>query len=221
MESIEQLSQRIRKNPDDLDAWKAILALVDDSQKKQDCQKQIDRILANQQAPLLCPQCGGGMRIYFLGELQDKRARCPFCGTEIDIPDAFSRTVVEKREGFGQLLPDTDVTIYERRADNAGMAITADEIEKIIMDKGLIAARKELETRGIKGVKIKDVPGIEKSSEAQKILDEEGARAMAKSQGAILLNAKQANSLIRGTVAFFTILTIVGTIYILIQIFLK
>ena len=45
MNDLEQLSLRIRKDSDDLNAWKALLELVDSPKKKADCQKQIDRIL--------------------------------------------------------------------------------------------------------------------------------------------------------------------------------
>ena len=221
MESIEQLSLRIRKNPDDLDAWKAILVLVDDPKKKQDCQEQIDRIIAKQQLPIICPQCGAGMIVYFAGELHDKRAKCPFCGTDVDIPDAYSRTVVEKKAGFGHLIPETNVTTYERRADNNGATITSDEIDKLIMENGLIAARKELEARGIKDLKISGFSGIDKSTDENRILEEEGAEALAKSKGAIMVTAKQANFMIKGVLAFFAVLTLVFIIISLMQRFLK
>ena len=221
MDSIEQLSLRIRKNPDDLDAWKTVLGLVDDPKKKKDCKDQIDRIIAKQQLPIICPQCGAGMSVYFAGELHDKRAKCPYCGTDVDIPDAFSRTVVEKRAGFGDLLPETDVTVYERRADNNGATISSDEINKLIMDKGLAAARKELEARGIKGLKIGDFSGIDKSGEANRILEENGLKALGKSQGAIIVTPKQANLMFKGVIAFFIISTVIFIILFLIRIFLK
>jgi hypothetical protein len=218
MDRIEQLSQRLQKNPDDLDAWKSILALVDDPKKKKDCQEQIDRIIAKQQFVNICPQCGAGMTVYFAGELHDKHAKCPYCGTDVDIPDSFSRTVVEKQAGFGQLLPETKVTVYERRADNNGATITSDEIEKLIMEKGLFAARKELEARGIEGLKISDFSGTDPSSEAKRILEEDGAKALGKAQGAIMVTAKQANLMIKGVLAFFILLFL---IFLLVQIFVK
>jgi hypothetical protein len=221
MDNFEQLSLRIRKNPDDLDAWKAIFVLVDDPKKKQDCQEQIDRILAKQQSPIICPQCGAGMTVYFAGELHDKRAKCPFCGTDVDIPDSYSKTLVEKKAGFGHLIPETDVTTYERRADNNGAVITSDEIEKLIMEKGLTAARQELEAKGIKNLKISDFSGIDKSSEEYRILEEEGAEALAKSKGAIIVTGKQANSMIKGVLIIFAVLMLVSIIISLLQMFLK
>ncbi|HEY89627.1 MAG TPA: hypothetical protein G4N98_07845 [Thermoflexia bacterium] len=38
---------------------------------------------------LRCPQCGGTMEVHFIGELRDKRARCPYRGTEVDLPDSY------------------------------------------------------------------------------------------------------------------------------------
>jgi hypothetical protein len=221
MDDIAQLSLRIRKNPDDLEAWKSVMALVDDPKKKKDCQDQIDRIIIKGQAPVVCPQCGAGMTIYFTGEMHDKRAKCPYCGTDIDIPDAYSKTVVEKHTGLGQLLPDTEVTVYERRADNAGATITSDEIDKLIMEKGLIAARQELKARGIKDLKISGFAGVDKSSQAYKILEQDGAKAMAKSQGAIMLSTKQANAFIKGVLAFCIIVPIIALIIFLVQNFLR
>ena len=221
MDGIEQLSVRIRQNPDDLGAWKSVLALVDDPEKKKDCQDQIDRIVAKQTSPIICPQCGAGMTIYFAGELHDKRAKCPYCGTDIDIPDSYSKTVVEKHAGFGDVLPETDVTVYERRADTAGAAITSDEINKLIMEKGLIAARKELEAKGIKGLKIDGFSGMDKSSEAKKILEEDGLEALGKAQGAIIVTPKQANAMFKWLIALFFIVPIIVVIIFLIQILLK
>jgi hypothetical protein len=221
MEDIGQLSLRIRKNPDDLEAWKAISALVNDPRQKKDCQDQIDRIIAKQQSAIICPQCGAGMTVYFAGELHDKRAKCPYCGTDIDIPDAYVRTVVEKHTGVGQFLPETEVTVYERRADNAGATITSDEIDTLIMEKGLFAARQELEARGIKDLKIGGFDGVDKSSQAYKILEQDGAKAMAKSQGAIMLTQKQANVMLKWVLALFIIVPIISLIVFLVQIFLK
>ena len=90
MNDFEQLSARVRKNPDDLEGWKGLLVLVDDPRKKEDCQKQIDRInIKHQSNSLICPQCGAGMNIYFSeGQQNDKRAKCPYCGTDVDLPDS-------------------------------------------------------------------------------------------------------------------------------------
>ncbi len=222
MNDLEQFSIRIRENPDDLDAWKGILTLVDDPGKKSDCQKQIDRIIVKRQASgIICPQCGGGMSVYFEGELHDKRSKCPYCGTDIDIPDTYARTEVKAQTGFGQFLPETNVIVFERRTDNNGASITSDEINKLIMEKGLMAARKELEARGIQGLKISGFSGVDPSSEANRILEEDGLKALGKSQGAIVLTTKQANSMFKGVWLLFTILPIIVIIILIIQLFKK
>jgi hypothetical protein len=217
MESIEQFAQRIKNDPNDLEAWKSILELVDDPKKKRDCQEQIDGITAGQQSPIICPQCGAGMNIYFAGELRDKRAKCPFCGTEIDIPDSYSKVVIKKRTG--QILPETEAVIYERRFDNNGASIDVEEINQLIMEKGLAASRQELKSRGIKGLQTDDIQGVEKSSEAYKIIEEKGLRALEKSQGVIFVTPKQVNQAIKIALILSIVLTVVSIIYFLIQIF--
>jgi nucleotide-binding universal stress UspA family protein len=194
MNDLEQLFLRIRKNADDLDAWKALLELVDGPEKKNDCQKQIDRILAKKQDPVICPQCGAGMNIYFAEPLHDKRAKCAYCGAEIDIPDSYSRTEKQVNR-YAKLLPETEFTVYERRVDggNQSASITSDEIEKLIEEKGLAGARKELEARGIKGVKIHQVAGGgEASSEIHKLIEEQGPDSL-KSKDIIFIGSKQLN----------------------------
>ncbi len=221
MNELEQLSQRIRNNPDDLEAWKGLLTLVGDPDKKRDCQEQIDRILAKHSAaPMLCPQCGGGMSVYFAGELHDKRTKCPFCGTEIEIPDTYSKISVETHTDSGQFLPGANVTVIERRADNSRAAITSDEIDQIIMDKGLAAARQELETRGLQELKIDGVARMDKSSEAYRILEEQGLKSLGKSQGAIFVTPRQVSSLFKGVTIFFMIMALITVAILLVQ-FLK
>jgi DNA-directed RNA polymerase subunit RPC12/RpoP len=217
MDNFEQLTLRIRKDPDDLDAWKAISALVDDPKKKMDCQQQIDRINAKRQPPVVCPKCGAGMNIYFAGEMHDKRAKCPYCGTEIDIPDDYSKVVIEKRTGFDQFLPDSEAIIYERRSDNNGSSINTEEINKLIMEKGLTAARQELDSRGIKGLKIDDIGGVDKSSEAYKIIQEKGLKALEKSQGVVFVTPKQVNVALTVFIILFALLFLGTVIFNVIQ----
>jgi hypothetical protein len=196
MNDFEQLSLRIRKDSDDLDAWKTLLELVDNPEKKNDCQKQIDRILAKRQNPVICPQCGAGMNIYFAEPLHDKRAKCPYCGAEIDIPDSYSRT--EKQVSrYANLFPETEYTVYERRVDggNQSASITSHEIEKLIEEKGLVAARKELEARGIMGVKIHQVAGGDESGEIDKFIEEQGTDSL-KSKDIIFVGSKKLNRII-------------------------
>ena len=140
------------------------------------------------------------MNIYFAEPLHDKRAKCLYCGAEIDIPDNYSRVEIEKQTGgYGKFFPETEYAVYERRVDggNQSASITSDEIEKIIEEKGLDAARKELETRGIKGVKIAPLAGGGESNEINKIIKEQGADAL-KSKDIILVGSKTFNRIIIG-----------------------
>jgi hypothetical protein len=161
MLSIAELIQHLRENPDDLLAWQSLQIQVDDPRKKQDCQEQIDRLLARGNPPLLCPQCGGGMEIYFSGELHDKRARCPYCTVEIDLPDAYTRLEIQQSSEAALTLGiqspvTTRFTVYERRADQPGGSITSSEIEQLVAEKGLKAARQELASRGIHDLELED-----------------------------------------------------------------
>jgi len=212
MDDFDQLALRISKDADDLDAWKTLLELVDDPEKKKDCQGQINRILAKRQPPVICPKCGAGMNIYFAEPLHDKRAKCPYCGTEIDIPDSYSSVTVEKQTGHGKILPETEVTVYERRADSGNQiaGITSDEIKKIIAQKGLAAARQELVARGIKDVKIDQ---LDESNELNKIIEEQGTDAL-KSKGIISVGPKQFNQFNR-IIGWFRILVVAFTIIFL------
>jgi hypothetical protein len=40
---------------------------------------------------IYCKQCGGPAEVHFVGDLQDKRAICSYCGTEVDLPDSYQR----------------------------------------------------------------------------------------------------------------------------------
>jgi len=87
--------------------------------------------------------------------------------------------------------------------------------------KGLAAARQELQAREYRASRIGDASGMQMPAEARKILEEEGAQALAKSHGAIMLSGKQANSMIKGILAFFIVLMLIGIVLALVQIFLK
>ena len=192
MNDFEELSQRIRNDPDDLDAMKTLFVSVDDPGKKKDCQEQIDRILAKRQSLIICPKCRVGMKVYFAEPLHDKRAKCPYCGTETDIPDSFTAVKIERQTGFRNILPETEVMVYERRLDGGNQitGITSDEIQRIISEKGLAAARQELNARGIKDVTIDPLPDIAGSNDINKIIEDQGTDAL-KSKGVIFLGPKQ------------------------------
>jgi hypothetical protein len=139
------LTTLLRKDSKNAEAWALLATLLDDPLQKASCYRQIIRIdPGNQQAadmlqvldiqlpelspseqpaldeePVLrCQQCGGEMEVQFIGEMQDKRAVCSYCGTEIDLPDSYSRVRKkrshEKRSGGSRTVEET---VVETRRD--------------------------------------------------------------------------------------------------------
>ena len=56
------------------------------------------------------------MEVRFIGELQDKRAVCPYCQTQVDLPDSFER--VQQKRTHEQHIDDSrtvEETIIETR----------------------------------------------------------------------------------------------------------
>jgi hypothetical protein len=122
-----ELVAALRANPQDVSCWELLATLLDDPARKADCYRQILRIdpqhshaaaslAALTSAPpsepvhdvpavkrrpaLRCQGCGGTLDIRFIGEMRDKRAVCPFCGNEVDLPDSFQR--VERQRDHEQ-----------------------------------------------------------------------------------------------------------------------
>jgi hypothetical protein len=160
----------LRADPQNIAAWELLATLVDDPDKRASCYRQILRIdpgnsqiaarlaaLANQ-APaasaeetssigkprtLRCQQCGGAMEVRFAGELRDKRAVCGFCGSEIDLPDAFQRVETQhdhQHRPWGSHTVDT--LLVETRIDYGADRQPAqdtpdiDEIRQLLREKG-------------------------------------------------------------------------------------
>ncbi len=112
---------------------------------------------------LYCKQCGGPAEVRFVGDLQEKRGICSYCGTEVDIPDSFQR-IQKLREhhrlpgGGERILEKT--TVETRRdgiPDLAELGNYPPELIKIIeilKEKGTSALGeehlKELQESGIK-----------------------------------------------------------------------
>jgi DNA-directed RNA polymerase subunit M/transcription elongation factor TFIIS len=148
------LFQALRVDPYNVAAWALLATVLDDPDKQADCYRRIlaldpgNREVAeklrqitggppqtppsSETGPLQCPQCGGVMEVRFAESLRDKRAVCPYCGTEVDLPDAYQRiqrqreearhpwgsrtveeTVIEARSDHPEGLPDLDEAIPE------------------------------------------------------------------------------------------------------------
>jgi DNA-directed RNA polymerase subunit RPC12/RpoP len=119
-----ELTALLKSDPDDADAWALLAILLQDPVEQVECYRQILRInpddrqaaawldalsrdlpeASQQEGPptpdqwtLRCAQCGGVTEVRFVGELRDKRAFCPHCGSQIDLPDSYQR-VEQRRE---------------------------------------------------------------------------------------------------------------------------
>jgi hypothetical protein len=103
---------------DNLDAWALLAILLKEPTEQAECYRQILRIdpenrqaaawlnalrpqlleAAAQEGPspvegrtLKCQECGGVTEVRFVGELRDRRVFCPYCGSQIDLSDVFTR----------------------------------------------------------------------------------------------------------------------------------
>jgi len=118
------LCRILNADPTNVAAWTLLATVVDDADKQADCYRRIlaldpgnreaERSLrqltrerpvrespetpSSSQAavPLRCPQCGGTMEARFVGDLRDKRAVCPYCGAQVDLPDTYRRVTHER-----------------------------------------------------------------------------------------------------------------------------
>jgi hypothetical protein len=120
-----ELLEILQADPANLPAWELLAGLLDDADKQADCYRQILRVdpqhtqaaaklaaltgkaqtLSSQEATgtektpnLLCQQCGGMMEIRLVGRLRDKRAICPYCGSQVDLPDTYQRVERQREE---------------------------------------------------------------------------------------------------------------------------
>ena len=163
------LAEFLDIDSDNADAWALLAILLSDPAEQAECYRQILRIdpenrqaeawlnMLRPQIPeaaapegpsqdegrtLKCQECGGITEVRFVGELHDKRAFCPYCGSQIDLPDSFMR--VERRREQEQL-PDggvrsIDAVLIETRRDQAPgeqPSPERDEIDKLLRDLDL------------------------------------------------------------------------------------
>lgn len=165
-----ELVAALRANPQDVSCWELLAMLLADPARQADCYRQILRIdpqhgqaaaslaaltteapsepshdapAAKEGPALRCQGCGGTLDIRFVGEMRDKRAVCPFCGNEVDLPDAFQR--VERRRDHEQRpwgSRTVDTLYVETRVDHDSEGQSAhpvrdiDEIRQTLREKG-------------------------------------------------------------------------------------
>jgi hypothetical protein len=140
----QALRSLLRGDPKNVDAWMLLATLTQDPAQKAACYRQVLRIdpgnrraekrlialsgegaaihspkdTSSREETTRCPQCGGAMAIRFLGAMRDKRAICPFCSTQVDLPDSYSR--VERKRTHERRLNGTrtvEETVVETRQD--------------------------------------------------------------------------------------------------------
>jgi hypothetical protein len=157
------LGARLTAHPYDIAAWMLLATLLDDPQQQADCYRQVlsldpdyepaARALAQltttkttEGAILRCPQCGGAMEIYFAEELRDKRARCLYCATDVDLPDSFQQVrrvrTSEQRAGAQRF---EDTLIVESRSDGGAVGLTVEDIVRLMQaqDRGVGGAQED------------------------------------------------------------------------------
>jgi hypothetical protein len=139
------LVEILRADRENILAWAFLALVLDDPIKQADCYRQILKIdPANREAAarlqrlmrhtpsrpgthespraqtretLRCPQCGGPMEVRFIGDLHDKWAVCPYCGTRVDLPDSYERVErehTEEKHLWGSRRVDREV-VHRRR----------------------------------------------------------------------------------------------------------
>jgi len=142
----------LRANPHHVEAWMLLASVLEDPQQQADCYRQVlsldpgHRLAAQalaqlttpaKETALRCPQCGGPMEVYFAGELRDKRARCLYCGTDVDLPDSFQRVqrthTAEQGTGFQRF---EDRLVVESRSDTGTSALSAEDFIRLMQAQG-------------------------------------------------------------------------------------
>ena len=141
-----ELVEVLRADPRNVPAWGLLATLLEDPAKQADCYRQILRIAPNNRhaaarskalidqaqepafqaqpppnkaAALQCKHCGANMEVRFVGEWNDKRAVCPYCNAQEDLPDTFRRVeqkrLHEKKPGSSRTL---ESMLIETRSDH-------------------------------------------------------------------------------------------------------
>jgi RNA polymerase subunit RPABC4/transcription elongation factor Spt4 len=183
----------LKADPDHVDAWALLAILLSEPAEQVECYRQILRVdPENRQAAawlevltsritepsaqekpsaqvgttLQCKKCGGVTEVQFVGELRDKRAFCPYCGSQIDLPDTFQR-VERKREHaqdrWGASRTVDSVLIETRRDRMPGEPSPSalDELDRLLQALDLPDADeqvlRQLRDRGSTGGPIKQV----------------------------------------------------------------
>jgi hypothetical protein len=106
MDEIQHLATQLKTDPDNLDGWHRLSQLVDDPEKKQDCQNQVTRIENKSRGfdeIVPCENCGTWMLIYDDQRKHQKAATCCSCGAQ---------KVLETYEQESELPTQDAITIW-------------------------------------------------------------------------------------------------------------
>jgi hypothetical protein len=85
MDEIQHLATLLKTDPDNLNGWHRLSQLVDDPQRKRDCQNQITRLENKNRGfdeIVPCENCGTWMLIYDDHRKRQKAATCLSCGAQ-------------------------------------------------------------------------------------------------------------------------------------------
>jgi hypothetical protein len=172
-----ELAEVLRADPRNTPAWELLATLLEDPAKQADCYRQILRIAPNNRhaaaklkalidqtqeptfqeqlphnkaATLQCKHCGANMEVRFVGEWNDKRAVCPHCNAEEDLPDTFRRVeqkrLHEKKPGSSRTL---ESMFMETRSDHLpgdqsqGVVPEIEDVPKVVQWSLLSQLRSE------------------------------------------------------------------------------
>jgi RNA polymerase subunit RPABC4/transcription elongation factor Spt4 len=164
-----ELAKLLTSDPENTGAWALLAILLKDPAEQVECYRQILRInpddrqaaawiealsrhlpkeTTREEPPvpekwtLQCTNCGGVTEVRFVGEMRDKRAFCPNCGSRIDLPDAFQR-VERRREqeqlpgGAGRILESLRIETQSDYLPGEGSTGQVGDIEEVLQDLDL------------------------------------------------------------------------------------
>ncbi|MGD9145071.1 MAG: hypothetical protein PVI80_05885 [Anaerolineae bacterium] len=161
-----ELLALLKADPDNTDAWALLAILLEDPAEQIECYRQILRVNPDdrqaatwlealsqylpeapekkeppmpEQWTLQCAQCGGVTEVRFAGELRDKRAFCPHCGSQIDLPDTFQRAERQRAqehppEGGTRMVDSVRIEARSDHLPGEGPAAEVSGIDQILHD---------------------------------------------------------------------------------------
>lgn len=163
------LLEILKADPDNAEAWSLLATLLTDPAEQVECYRQVLRIdpddrqaatwlealsqylpeapdpgetTAAEKWTLQCAQCGGTTEVRFVGDLHDKRAFCPHCGSQTDLPDTYQRVErrreQEQRPGGGSRFEESlSVEMRSDRPLGQGSSSEGGDLDQLLRDLNL------------------------------------------------------------------------------------